>query len=95
MPRLRSAAVALHDAHDRIAGIDRRAPQLQQILKKMRQQGGSGRFHFQPQIRRLAIGAAYAELFHFEAALVLDYLVEDVLHHVGVDQMALRFDHFL
>ena len=27
--------------------------------------------------------------------LILHHLVEDVLHDVGVDQVAFRFDHFL
>ncbi len=36
-----------------------------------------------------------AELFHFEAAAVLHDLIEDVLHDVGVDQVAFGFDHFL
>ena len=92
---LRRAAVALHDTQGGIARIDRGAAQFQQICEQVRQQLWSGRFDFQAQVRGLAIGAAYAELFHFEAAMVLDHFVEDVLHHVGIDQMALRFDHFL
>ena len=53
------------------------------------------RFHLQAQVGWLAVGAADAKLFHLEAAMMLDHLVEDVLHHVGVDQVALRFDDFL
>jgi hypothetical protein len=53
------------------------------------------RLHLEFQIGRLAVGPADAELLHFEPAVVLHDLVEDVLHDVGVDQMAFGFDHFL
>ena len=52
-------------------------------------------FDFQPQIRRLGIGEADPELLHLESAAVLHDLVEDVLHDMGVDQVALGFDHFV
>ena len=46
-------------------------------------------FHFQAQVGRLAVGAADAELLHFEAAVEFDHGVEDLLHDVRVDQVAL------
>jgi hypothetical protein len=52
------------------------------------------RFHAQTQIRRLAVGAADAELFDFKTAVRFDHLVEDLLHHVGIDQVAFGLDNF-
>ena len=54
-----------------------------------------GCFHAQAQMRRLAVGAADAELLHFETAVVFDHRVEDLLHDVRVDQVAFGLDHFL
>ena len=54
-----------------------------------------GRFHAQPQIGRLAVGAADAELLHFKTAVRFDDLVEDLLHDVGIDQVAFGLDDFL
>ena len=48
----------------------------------------------QAQVGGLAVGAADAELLHFEAALVLDDRVEDLLHDVRVDQVAFGLDDF-
>ena len=93
----RRAPVAFH----RRAGAaspesDRRAAQAPAARASRRSSDEPvGRLHLQPQVGRLAIGAADAELFHFEAAVILHDLVEDVLHDVGVDQVAFRFDHFL
>ena len=91
----RRAAIALDRAHGGVARIHRRAAQLQQIFEQMRHQLARRRFHLQAQIGRLAVGAADAKLFHLEAAVMLHHLVEDVLHHVGVDQVAFGFDDFL
>jgi len=55
----------------------------------------AGGFQLQPEIGRLAVGAANAELLDFEAAVVFDDLVEDLLHDVRVDQVALGLDYFL
>jgi hypothetical protein len=41
------------------------------------------------------MGDSDAELLHFEPAAILHDLVEDVLHDVGIDQVALCLDHFL
>ena len=54
-----------------------------------------GSLHLQPEIRRFAIGAADAELFHLESGVVLHHLIEDVLHDMGVDQVAFGLHHFL
>src|SRR5262249_47473426 len=35
------------------------------------------------------------ELLHLEPAVILHDLIEDVLHDMGIDQVAFRFDHFL
>ena len=43
----------------------------------------------------VTVGAANAELLHFEATIRLHHFVEDPLHHVGVDQMAFGFNYFL
>src|SRR5579864_3966005 len=61
----------------------------------MRHQLGSGSFHAQAEVRRLAVGAPDAEVLDFETAVMLDHGVEDVLHYVGVDQMAFGLDDFL
>ena len=42
----------------------------------------------------VAVGAADAKLLDFEAAAEFDHRVEDLLHDVRVDQMALGFDNF-
>ena len=92
---LRRAPVALHFAQDGVARIDGGAAQLMQRLQQPLHGDIFGRFHFEAEIGGFAIGAADAELFHFEAAAVLDHLIEDVLHDVGVDQVAFGFHHFL
>src|ERR1035438_4997394 len=84
---------SFRSALDTLSG--RRAAQLQQGFEQMRHPLAGGRFHLQAQVGWLAVGAADAKLFHLEAAVMLHHLVEDVLHHVGVDQVALRFDDFL
>ena len=89
------AVVALHRAQQSVAGIDRGAAQLQQALQQALQRGGVGGFDLQTEIRGFAVGAADAELLHFEAAAILHDLIEDVLHDMGVDQVAFGFDHFL
>ena len=49
----------------------------------------------QAQVGRLGVGAADAELFDFKPAVVFDHRVEDLLHDVRIDQVALGFDDFL
>ena len=92
---LRRAAVALDHAQLGVARIDRRAAQVHQLVEHLLHRRLGRRLDFQAQMRRLAVGAADAELLDFEAAAELDDRVEDLLHDVGVDQVALRFDHFL
>ena len=92
---LRRAAIALHHPQCGISRIDGRAAEFQKVLEQMLHQLAAGRFHSQAQVRGLAVGAADAELFHFEAAVMFHHLVEDVLHHVGIDQVAFRFHYFL
>ena len=53
-----------------------------------------GRFEAQTQIRRLAVGASDAELLDFETAVGFDDFVEDLLHHVGIDQVAFGLNYF-
>jgi hypothetical protein len=53
-----------------------------------------GRFNTEPQVRRVTVRAADAELLHFETAARFDYLVEDLLHDVGIDQVAFGLDDF-
>ena len=36
-----------------------------------------------------------AEFFDFEPAAELDHLIENLLHDMGIDQVALSFDDFL
>ena len=57
--------------------------------------GGCARFHLQAQIGRLGVGAPDAKLLHFKTAVVFDHGVEDLLHHVRIDQVALGLDDFL
>src|SRR5262249_32964348 len=89
------APVALHRTKLRIARIDRRAAQAEKLLQQPVHLVLAGRFDLQPQIGCVAVGASDAELLDFEAAVVFDHLVEDLLHDVRVDQMALRLDYFL
>ena len=91
----RRAAVAFHRTQLRIPGIHRRAAQAEKLLQQVVHDFLARRFHLQPQIRCVAVGASDAKLFHFEAAVILDHFVEDLLHHMGVDQVALGFDYFL
>ena len=92
---LRRAAVALDRAELGVAGIDRRAAQAEQLAEQLLHVGRVRRFDPQAQVGRVAIGAADAELFDFEAAVVFDHLVEDLLHEVGIDQVAFGLDDFL
>ena len=70
-------------------------PSIEEFFEEMGQRLAVRRFYFEAEVGRLAVGASDAELLHFEAAVVLDHLIEDVLHDVGVDQVAFGFDHFL
>ena len=45
-------------------------------------------------MRRIAIGASDLKVLDLEFPLELDDGVEDALHDVAIDQMALRFDDF-
>ena len=92
---LGSAAVALGGAQKRIAALDGRAAQFKQSFEEAREGGIVGSLHLQTQVGGFAVGASDAELFHFEAAVMLHDLVEDALHDVGIDQVAFGFDHFL
>ena len=89
------AAVALHLAQHGIAGFRGRAPQLQEVVEEPLQGAFVGRLHLKPEIGGVAVGSPDAELLHFEPAVMLHDLVEDVLHDVGIDQVAFGFDHFL
>ena len=91
----RRAAVALHGGQRGVARIHRGAAQIQKLVQQVLERGAVRRLHLQAQVGGFAVGAADAELLHFEAAVILHDLIEDVLHDVGVDQVAFRFDHFL
>ena len=52
------------------------------------------RLDAQAQLGWLAVRPADGELLHFEPAAEFDYRIEDPLHDVGVDQVALRLHHF-
>jgi hypothetical protein len=43
----------------------------------------------------LGVGAADAELFDLETPVAFDHGVEDALHQMGVNEVALGFDNFL
>ena len=92
---LRRAPVALHFAQRRVTGVHRRATELQQGFQQPLQGRLVRRLHLQPEIGWLAIGAADAELVHFEAAVEFHDLIEDVLHHVRIDQVPFGLDYFL
>src|SRR6516225_11276897 len=61
----------------------------------MLQGGFVRRLHLQAQIRGFAIGAPDAELLHFEAGTVFHHFVKDILHNVGINQVAFRLNDFL
>ncbi len=89
------AAVALHGTQVGVAGIDRSAAQLEEALEQAGEGRRIRRFHQHAQVRSFDVGATDAEFLYFEPAVVFHDLVEDVLHDVGIDQVAFRFDHFL
>ena len=91
----RRAAVALHSEQFGVAGFHRGAAQAQQLGENLLHRLGVAGVDLQAQVGRIAVGAADAKLLHFEAAVEFDHLVEDLLHHVGVDQVALGLDEFL
>ena len=91
----RRAAVAFDRAEDGVAGVDRGAAELQQAVEEPPERFVVRRLYLEAEIGRVAIRASDAELLHFEAAVILHDLVEDVLHNVRVDQVAFGFDHFL
>ena len=92
---LGGAAVALDLTERRIAGLDRRATQLQQRHEQPVERRPIRRFHFQAKVGRLAVGPPDTELIHLEAAVELDDLIEDALHQVRIDQVAFGLDNFL
>ena len=70
-------------------------PSSSRLCQQVLQRGGVRRFHLHAQVGGFRVGAADAELLHFEPAVILHDLIEDVLHDMGVDQVAFGFDHFL
>ena len=70
-------------------GLHRRAAQAEQLREHLLHRLGVVGVDLQPQIGAVAVGAADAELLHLETAVELDHGVEDLLHDVGVDQVAL------
>ena len=88
------AAVALDEPECGVARLDRRAADGEQLREHVVHLLAGRRFDAQPQIGRIAVGAADAELFHFETAVRFDHLVEDLLHDVGIDQVAFGLDDF-
>jgi hypothetical protein len=78
-----------------IPAIDRRAPQAERLLEQPLHGGTLGRFDFESQVRGFTVRSAHTKLFHFESAAEFDYLIEDLLHDVGIDQVALGLDNFL
>src|SRR5580698_9195500 len=63
----------------------------QQLLHVLRLRG----FQFEAQVRRFRVGAAYLELFDFKTTVAFDHGVENLFHHVGIDQVARGLDDFL
>ena len=89
------AAIALHGGEHGVARFGGSATQLQQTQKQQLHLGVAFGFYFQAQIRIVRVGAPDAKLLDLEAAVVLDHRVEDLLHHMRVDQMAFGFNNFL
>src|SRR5215472_7038851 len=89
------ATVAFHGGQRGVAGVDRRAADHEQIFQEAVERGAVRRLHFQAQVGRFGIGASDAELFYFEAAVVFDDLIEDVLDDVRVDEVAFGLHDFL
>jgi hypothetical protein len=76
---LGGAAVALDFGEGGVAGIDGGAADHEEVFEEVLERGGVLSFDLQAQVGRLTVGAADAELFDLEAAVVLDDLIEDVL----------------
>ena len=66
-----------------------------QLLQQPLHGGLLGRLDLKPQIRRFTISAPNAKLLDLEPPPELNHLIEDLLHDVGIDQMALGLNNFL
>ncbi len=91
----RGAAVAVDEAGFGVAGIDRGAAEAEELAEHLVHELAGGRFDAKPEMGRFAVGAPDLKDFDFKAALILDHGIEDALHDVTVDQVALRFDGFV
>ena len=78
----RRAAVAFHQPESGVASVGGRTTDGEQLREHMLHLLAGGRFDAQPEIRRIAVGAADTKLFHFEAAVVRNNGIEDLFHHV-------------
>ena len=88
-------ATRLPIARTGVAAIGRYAPKADQLSQHFLHALRVGRFDLQAEAGWIAVGAADMEMLHLEAAFVLNNGVEDLLHDVGVNQVAFRFHHLL
>ncbi len=70
-------------------------PESQQLAEQLLHLRRIRGLQLQAQIRRVRVGAPDPELLHFKAAVVFDHGVENLLHHVRIDQVAGGLDDFL
>ena len=81
-------------AKDSVAGFDCSAAQREKLRHQLVHLLLRRHFDAQAQLGGIAIGAAYRELLDFEPASGFDNRIEDLLHDVGINEMALGFDDF-
>ena len=91
----RRAAILQHGEQLGVAGIDHRTAQAEQLREDLLHGFGIVGIDLQPQVGHIAVGAANAKLLHLEPAAELDHRVEDLLHDVRIDQVALGFHALL
>jgi hypothetical protein len=75
--------------------MDGRAAQLEQTGKQAFHLVARSRLDAETKARRVGVGATDVEVLYFKTAVELNDGVEDLLHDVGVDEMAFCFDDFL
>ncbi len=89
------AAGPVYCFEDRIAGIEGRAAQAEQLRQELLHIGSFGGFDLEAQVGRLGVGAADGKPLDFKTAVEFDHGIEDLLHQVRIDQVAFGFDDFL
>ena len=89
------APVPDHAAPFGVAALNRRAAESKKLREHFVELIARRRSHAQPQVGRIRVGLADVEALDFEAAVVFNDRIEDLLHDMGVNQVALGLDDLL